>query len=107
AVMPVAGHVAAEGAERVDERVRAVDGEDIAAGGQLRLEPERDSAQGRGEGLRLSALGLGCLRLLLRLRLDGRRRRCGGRRSGLHPRFGVTDEDLAAGRKAAVVARQM
>src|SRR5439155_13077705 len=57
AVVPVPRHVAAEGAEAVPEVVRAVNREDVRAGGQLGLQPEGDVRE-LGPGLgRWPALG--------------------------------------------------
>ena len=109
AVVPVAGHVAAEAPEGVDEVVWPVDREDVAARSQRGLEPERDlerlSEALRGPGLRRRRLGLGLLRLHGRLARSGREHR--RRRPGLSPRLGVADQDLATRRKPAVIGRQV
>ena len=107
AVVPVSGHVAAEGAERVREIVRPVDREDVAARGQLGLQPERDPER-RPKALGLAGLLRRRLGLLLRrgpLARSGRGHR--RRRSGLSPGLGVADEDLASGGEPAVIGRQV
>src|SRR6266536_5379604 len=109
AVVPVAGHVAAEAPEGVGEVVWPVDREDVAARSQRGLEPERDlerlSEALRVPGLRRRRLGLGLLRLHRCLARSGRQDR--RRRPGLSPRLGIADEDLATRRKPAVIGRQV
>ena len=110
AVVPVAGDVAAEGAEGVAVRRRAVDREDVAAGGQPRLQAGRRLRSSGGE-LRPFFVGSGATRRLFPLRVlgaasarpaRGRSAPAGGATLGLHVRLRVADLDLRAGRQHAV-----
>src|SRR5207248_3485538 len=109
AVVPVPGNVTAEGAEGVDERDRPVNGEDVAAGGQLRMEAGRNRQERRPAAVAAIAVALR-LRRLRRLLAAFRRGRdrlvlLRGRRLDVH--LGVADLDLRSGRYAVVRGGQM
>src|SRR6266496_3419978 len=104
AVVPVPGHVTPEGAESVDERDGPVNGEDVAAGGQLRMETGRNRQERRPAAVAALAVALRLrgLRGLLAAFRRGRDRLVllRGRRLDVH--LGVADLDLRPGRDAVV-----